>query len=96
MVDRDRILEWLRALDLSEVALTAAIERQGNLRAVGGVWSMLKAAAEDLASLKLLCVVGTAVGQDDVPVKLLEGNASDALRVIQGRTLEQIPLGFMV
>jgi len=42
-----QLLEVLRDIDLSGVAITAGIDENGNLTAVGGVFEKLKTAARD-------------------------------------------------
>jgi HEAT repeat protein len=89
MTNRDQVLRWLQAIELSKLALTAAIDDQGNLGPVGGLWPKLSAAAEEAARMGLLQLVGTAENQDDVPEPLKDPNASP-LRVIQGPSIEDL------
>jgi hypothetical protein len=89
MTDREQILECLHSLDLSQIALTATIDREGRLGPVGGLWPKLSVATDEAARMGLLQVVGIAADQDDVPEPLKNPDAAP-LRVIQGRTIEDL------
>jgi HEAT repeat protein len=89
MADREQISEWLRAVDLSKLACTAALDAGGGLSKVGGLWEKLAAAAEGMARMGLLGIVATAAEQDDVPEPLKDPKASP-LRVLQGNSLEEL------
>lgn len=86
-MERHQLVEWLRALDLAQVTITATIDPSGRLGSVGGLWPKLLAAAEDAATLGLLRAVGVSDQQLDVPEELEKDDASP-LRVIQAATLE--------
>ena len=43
----DDVRTWLRAVDLSEVAITAEIDGEGNLGPIGGLHEKLLAAADE-------------------------------------------------
>jgi HEAT repeat protein len=89
MVDREQILEWLRAVDLSRLACTAALQADGTLEKIGGAWQKLAAAAEEMARMGLLGIVATAAEQDDVPEPLKVATGAP-LRVLQGKSLEDL------
>lgn len=80
--------EWLHALELDRVTLTATLDASGCLGAVGGLGSKLLAAAKEAAVLGLLRVVIVSSDQLDVPPELLEPEAFP-LRVMQAATLRQ-------
>jgi HEAT repeat protein len=89
MASRDQILHWLRPVDLSKLALTAAIDGNGKLRQVGGLWEQLSAAAQEAGRMGLLRAVATSADQNDVPEPLKDPNASP-LQVLQGESVEVI------
>jgi hypothetical protein len=76
----------LRGVELERVSVTAAIEADGMLRPVGGLWEKLGAQVMDLAQRRLLHTVVVAEGQEDVPLDYLRENA-DLLRVIRARNI---------
>ena len=88
---------WLQTLDLAKVAVTATVDPEENLGAVGGLWSKMRAAAQvrgpesalrAAASLGLLHAVVVAAAQSDVPPELLAPEAFP-LHLIQAASLEQ-------
>jgi len=81
-----RVKEWLRALDLSSVAITATIDAEGRLGPVASLWPKLLVAARAAADLGLLRLVIVAAEQPDVPKELLEASAMP-LRVVQADSL---------
>ncbi len=82
------LAERLRALDLTQVAISAAIDANGQLGQVGDLWAKLQAAAEAQARLRLLHTIIVAERQKDVPPPL---EAPDAwpLRICQAATLKE-------
>jgi hypothetical protein len=58
--DETRWIEWLQALELAQVAITASIDPAGQLGPIGGLWPKLLAAAQDAAMLGLLRIVVVA------------------------------------
>ena len=58
--------EWVQALELAQVTISAAIDPAGRLGPIGGLWPKLLAAARDAASLGLLRIVVVAEEQSDV------------------------------
>ncbi len=79
-------VEWVQALELAHVTITAAIDPTGRLGPIGGLWPKLLAAAQDAATLGLLRVVVVAEEQSDVAPELLAPDASP-LRVVKAATL---------
>ena len=78
----------LRALDLSGVSLTAAVDPQGRLSPVGGLWEKLLAAARQAAALGLLRTVVVSLEQQGVPPELERPDAAP-LRVLRAADLRQ-------
>ena len=87
-MDNTQWVEWLQALELAQVTITATIDPVGRLGPVGGLWPKLLAAATDVATLGLLRVVVVAEEQSDVAAELLAPDASP-LRVLQAATLQE-------
>ncbi len=87
-MDNKQFAEWLRALELAQVTLTATIDPSGRLGPVGGLWPKLLAAAKEAAMLGLLRAVVVAEEQPDVP-KELEKDDTSSLRVTRAATLQE-------
>jgi HEAT repeat protein len=77
--------EWPE-LELEGVACTAALDRQGDLHLIAGLWEKLGKQAMELADRRLLHTVVVFTGQNDVPLEYLKEDA-DPLRVIKAGTL---------
>src|SRR2546422_4765689 len=88
-MDNTQWAEWLWALELSQVTITATIDPAGRLGSVGGLWPKLLAASKDAATLGLLRVVVVAEEQSDVAPELLTPDASP-LRVLKATTLQEV------
>src|SRR6266540_1177689 len=80
--------DWLQALELAQVTITATINPSGRLGSVGGLWPKLLAAAKEAATLGLLRVVVVAEDQPDVPTELEKDDASP-LRILRAATLQE-------
>ena len=63
------LLTLLQELELGDVAVTAAIEADGTLKPVGGLWEKLGPQFIDLATRGLVRTLVVAKGQTDVPAK---------------------------
>ncbi len=87
-MDNTQWAEWLQALELAQVTITATIDPTGRLGSVGGLWPKLLAASKDAATLGLLRVVVVAEEQSDVAPELLTPDASP-LRVLKAATLQE-------
>src|SRR5262245_7318211 len=87
-MDNTQWAEWLRALELAQVTITATIDPTGRLGSVGGLWPKLLAASKDAATLGLLRIVVVAEEQPDVAPELLTPDASP-LRVLKAATLQE-------
>jgi HEAT repeat protein len=87
-MSENRIAEWLHALELAQVAVTATVDPAGQLGAVGGIWPKLLAASKEAGQLGLLRLVVVAADQTDVPSELLVPEAFP-LRILQTATLEE-------
>ena len=87
-MDKTQWTEWLHALELAQVTITATIDPAGRLGAVGGLWPKLLVAATEAATLGLLRVVVVAEEQSDVAAELLAPDASP-LRVVKAATLQE-------
>src|SRR5437867_4350647 len=87
-MDNKQFADWLRALELAHVTLTATIDPSGRLGSVGGLWPKLLAASKEAAMLGLLRVVVVSDKQPDVTPELLAPDASP-LRVLQAATLQE-------
>ncbi|MBI3249871.1 MAG: HEAT repeat domain-containing protein [Deltaproteobacteria bacterium] len=74
-------------LDLSQVAITAAIAPTGRLEPIKGLWAKLLAAASAAATTGLVRTVLVAADQPDVPVEL--EHESSPLRLIRAATLRE-------
>jgi HEAT repeat protein len=79
--------ERLHALELERVALTAVLDPAGRLRAVGGLWEKLLAAAQEAGELGLLRTVVVAKEQRGVPEQMEQPDAFP-LRIIRIATLD--------
>src|SRR5919197_999296 len=80
--------DWLQALELAQVTLTATITPSGRLGSVGGLWPKLLAAAKEAATLGLLRIVVVSDEQPDVAPELLKPEAAP-LRVMRAATLRE-------
>ncbi len=74
-------------LDLSQVAITAAITPAGRLQPIAGLWAKLLAAANAAATTGLVRTVLVAADQPDVPVELEQ--ESSPLRLVRAATLQE-------
>jgi HEAT repeat protein len=87
-MDTKRFVEWVQALELVQVTITATIDSSGRLGAVGGLWLKLLAAAEEAAKLGLLRMVVVAEDQPNVPTTLEQDDASP-FRILRAATLQE-------
>jgi HEAT repeat protein len=87
-MDNTQWAEWLQALELAQVTISATIDPTGRLGSVGGLWPKLLAASKDAATLGLLRIVVVSDEQPDVAPELLTPDASP-LRVLQAATLQE-------
>src|SRR5262245_44573442 len=88
-MDNTQWAEWLQALELAQVTITATIDPTGRLGSVGGLWPKLLAASTDAATLGLLRIVVVSDEQPDVAPELLTPDASP-LRVLKAATLQEV------
>jgi HEAT repeat protein len=79
---------WLRAIDLSRVAITAEILPDGELKPVGGLWAKTTAGAEHAVVDHHLEVLIVAVGQEGVEDSEIIGTSAFPIRVFKCRSLE--------
>jgi HEAT repeat protein len=87
-MDNAQLVEWLQALEVAQVTVTATIDPSGRLGSVGGLWPKLLAATREAAQLGLLRVVVVSAEQSDVAAELLAPDASP-LRVVKAATLQE-------
>ncbi len=88
MLHRDSTIPDLDGLDLEGIAVTAAIDSQGRLSFVGGLWEKLGKQLMDLAHRGLIRIVVVAEDQNDVPSQYLPVDAHP-LRVVKAKSLDQ-------
>ncbi len=72
------------SLELNGVAATGAVDANGRLGKVGGLWEKLGKETMDLAHRRLLHTVVASDGQDDVPPEYLRDDA-EPLRVFKAK-----------
>jgi hypothetical protein len=84
-----QLQEWLYALELQHVAITATVDPSGRLGAIGGLWPKLLAASKDAAQVGVLRLIVVAEDQSDVAPELLVLEAHP-LRVLKAASLREV------
>lgn len=88
MSNHTQIFEWLKALALNQIAVTAAIDEAGTLNRISGLGAKLKVVETAPATLGLQ-LVGVADDQDDVLAEFLKPD-HQPFRVLKARTLIEL------